>query len=273
MADRPILFTAPMIRALIREISAPGTGKTQTRRIMRLPTRTASGGPIYERPDMGGWEPTTHGGGKCFTCGPDGLQIPVPEMVGMWHRTTGVGIVTPHQAGDRLWVRETWAHYHTINHIRRTHGGAFSEVSDGLAGYRADGHDSIDDFREHIRLMSGCDLEAVEINGSRWRPSIHMPRWASRLTLYVSEVRVERLQDISEADAIAEGVECDSDGWRDYLMPQSQCCSTARDSYRSLWDSLNGPGAWEANSWVAAYTFAPRLGNIDTLPATIQEAA
>ncbi|MFG1454606.1 hypothetical protein V5F44_20490 [Xanthobacter sp. V2C-8] len=250
MTDLPILFSSSMILAILREIDAPGTGKTQTRRAISQAMQDA----YFDYDD---W------------CRNVSAGVPRSRQ---WEREFYLDRVRI-QPGDRLWVRETWAHYHTINHIRRTHGGAFSEVSDGLAGYRADGHDSIDDFREHIRLMSGCDLEAVEINGSRWRPSIHMPRWASRLTLYVSEVRVERLQDISEADAQAEGVECDSDGWRDYLMPQTQCCATAKASCATLWDSLNGPGAWEANPWVAAYTFAPRLGNIDTLPATLAEAA
>ena len=93
--------------------------------------------------------------------------------------------------GDRRWVQETWAHYHAINHIRRPDGRAFSEVSDGCAGYRADGFDTIEDFRQHIMLVSGSDIEAVEINGDRWRPSIHMPRWASRITLEVNGVSID----------------------------------------------------------------------------------
>jgi hypothetical protein len=92
---------------------------------------------------------------------------------------------------------------------------------------------------------------------------IHMPRRYSRLTLYVTDVRVERLQDISKEDARAEG--CPARGGDDGLDP--------RGWYRDLWDSINGPGAWDENQWVAAYTFAVRAGNIANLPATLEEAA
>jgi hypothetical protein len=92
-----------------------------------------------------------------------------------------------------------------------------------------------------------------------------MPRWASRLTLTVTDVRVQRVQEISEADAVAEGVESDSDGWRDYQMPNTQCCGTALESFRTLWDSLNAPRGygWDANPFVAAYTFTVARQNID----------
>lgn len=114
--------------------------------------------------------------------------------------------------------------------------------------------------------------ERQERQGRHALPQNLAPRALSRLTLYVTDVRVQRLQDISEEDALAEGVECDSDGYRDYLMPHTQCCVTPADSYRSLWDAINGPGAWEANPWVVAYRFVPRLGNIDTLPLTLEPA-
>ena len=76
----------------------------------------------------------------------------------------------------------------------------------------------------------------------RWKSSIHMPRWASRLTLLVTEVRVQRLQGISEEDAIAEG-----------MLPQWG--PTAAFAFRRTWESLHGPGSWEANPWVAAISF------------------
>lgn len=92
-----------------------------------------------------------------------------------------------------------------------------------------------------------------------------MPRWASRLTLIVTGVKIQRLQDISEEDAIAEGVERDSDGWRDYLMPHTQCCTNATDSFHTLWDHINGPGAWAANPWVVAYSYRAISKNIDLI--------
>lgn len=90
-----------------------------------------------------------------------------------------------------------------------------------------------------------------------------MCRWASRITLEITGVRVERLQDISEADAVAEGVErtVTGDGWRRYCAdPEQEAagltpCATAVDSYRSLWEQINGPGTWDANPWVWAVEF------------------
>jgi hypothetical protein len=111
--------------------------------------------------------------------------------------------------GDRLWVRETWA-------------PAFEPYE---FIYRADNVDPID----------------------RWRPSIHMPRWASRITLEVESVRVERLNDCSAEDALAEGV---SD--RD---PDTGAWQNPKEQYADLWESINGPGSWEANPWVWVVTF------------------
>jgi hypothetical protein len=111
------------------------------------------------------------------------------------------------------------------------------------------------------------DTEST-LDNPPWIPSIHMPRWASRLTLTVTDVRVQRLHEISDDDAVAEGCECDSDGWRDYLFPSTQCCGTARDSYRTLWNSLHGPDAWDANPWVVAVSFSVQHGNIDQIGCT-----
>lgn len=94
-----------------------------------------------------------------------------------------------------------------------------------------------------------------------WSPSIHMPRWASRLTLTVTEVKVERLQDISEDDAEAEGAyECEN-GWSYGGSPLAG--STARGAFYCLWNSIHGPGAWDTNPWVAAIRFTVAKGNID----------
>ncbi len=93
---------------------------------------------------------------------------------------------------------------------------------------------------------------------SRCKPSIHMPRWASRLTLEITAVRVERLQDISEADAIAEGVERVGDRFKQY-MPMFDGSAynpaLAKSSYSQLWESINGPGSWAANPWVWVVSF------------------
>lgn len=242
MSAHPILFSGPMVSALLA-----GT-KTQTRRAMK------------PQPDL---TPEVNDDGDAeFYIGDECVHIkPCPYG----------------QPGDLLWVRETWAHYHTVNRALRSGGRSFSELSDGFAGYRADGHDTIEEFRDHIRLMSGCDLEAVEINGNRWRPSIHMPRWASRLTLRITDVRVQRLQDISKADAAAEGVE-----WKTCPTRQTEASFNAQqmarrmgmaahyeaeilyvEGYRNLWNSINGHGSWDANPWVWAISFDVLRQNVD----------
>ncbi len=136
--------------------------------------------------------------------------------------------------GDRLWVRETWACLDS--HIRQGSRLAF----------RADTPDG----------------ECVRVDAP-WRPSIHMPRWDSRITLEITSVRVERLQAISEADAIAEGIERADDFfdcrcWRAYDEPKGSDVVFPDDpigSYASLWMSINGPGSWDANPWVWALEF------------------
>ena len=217
MADRPILFSAPMIRALL------DGRKTQTRRVL---TSYCEEPPAFVE--------------RGIITALDDRERPY-----RWPRT--------HATGGRLWVRE--AHYLT------------DDGDQEAAVY-------VDDADEHRSavLSMQADLHLSDAWAAphlKLRPSIHMPRWASRLTLYVTDVRVERLQDISEEDARAEGVECDTDGWRDYQMPRTQCCADPASSYRTLWDSINGPGAWDANPWIAAYTFAVRAGNIDSLPLTL----
>ncbi|MDZ5448888.1 hypothetical protein [Labrys sp. ZIDIC5] len=116
-----------------------------------------------------------------------------------------------------------------------------------------------------------------------WRrptlPSIHMPRWASRLTLTVTGVKVERLRDISEVDAWDEGIisfhrsaeRLDwpgaSDG--DVAAAIIETYGSARDAFRDLWEYINGPGSWEANPWVVALTFAVHTQNIDALKEAV----
>lgn len=119
--------------------------------------------------------------------------------------------------GHSLWVKETWARH---------------PDGDGVV-YRA--------------TDPGWDDEGQ----IKWRPSIYMPRTASRITLETTGVRAERLQDISERDAMSEGVERDGAGWRNYYHV------AARDSFASLWDSINGKRApWASNPWVWVVTFA-----------------
>jgi hypothetical protein len=226
-ADRPILFSAPMVRALLA-----GT-KTQTRR--RLDAWTDEPLAYVEA-------------GTIEALDPDDLPY-------RWPRT--------HAVGDRLWVREAHALLPRTAYRMSVGTGTIAQREHPTDGYTA----AV--FRE------GFDRSGRP----RWRPSIHMPRWASRLTLTVTDVRVERLQDICEADGIAEGIERLHHGWFPYGISTfmttvvdgrevpAQCCRTANDSYRMLWDMINGPDSWEANPWVAAYTFTVEHRNIDEVPA------
>ena len=130
------------------------------------------------------------------------------------------------QPGDRLWVRETFQRF----------------TDDGEILYKADpaGFEAMNELKRD---------ECLE---ARWRPSIHMPRWASRILLEITAVRVERLQDISEADARAEGVT--DGGCLNCGEPEPCACAQpapdARDSFCRLWQSINGPGSWADNPWV-----------------------
>lgn len=112
-----------------------------------------------------------------------------------------------------------------------------------------------------------------------WRPSIHMPRWASRLTLIVEAVKVERLQDISEADAQAEGLlpyphegpggmTVTSWHWL-HGKPEEETYCTPQYAFRALWNSINGADAWDANPFVVAVSFVVHRANIDALKAEV----
>lgn len=132
--------------------------------------------------------------------------------------------------GDRLWVREGFSGPHYQSKCRP------SEWSDSdPIWYWADGNPEGGDW-------------------TRNKPSIHMPRWASRILLEVTGVRVEKLRDISESDAKAEGARsADPATGRECILDPSM--GSYRLHYRDIWESINGPGAWDANPWVWVIEF------------------
>lgn len=217
MADRPILFSAPMVRAILREIEKPGAGKTQTRRILR-------DDHVYDDIASEAAEDFELRGWATFSRGEELCAAKVPYVV-----------------GDRLWVRES---------LERANGEA--------VGYPAD-----------LTWLPNTPWE--------WKrdrlPSIHMPRRLSRITLIVTGVRVERLQDISRDDAIAEGLSLVSDNieqfWRWPEPHHEQLWLSPVAAYQALWDRLNAARGygWEANPWVVVITFRPVLANIDSVEA------
>ena len=232
MSDRPIIFSAPMVRALLDR------RKTMTRRVIVPPAPFAVG---------------------------DDIEIPL-----------ATGSIKPKwQVGDRLWVREGgFLITHPNWHNPTTRQDVWEPV-----GWRHAADDAISGFNGHDPgpYIGDCSQKRS--------PSIHMPRWASRLTLTVTGVKVERLQEISEADARAEGVPavmegntgdeiycptCQGNGVHgalgaNYGATEVDCseCDTAKKRFANLWQSINGPGSWEANPWVACYSFTVERRNID----------
>jgi len=201
MKERPILFSAPMVRALLA-----GT-KTQTRRVVKPQ-------PVYG--DVQG----------LFQC----WQFPHKRGHLLYPNAKDqvIALCPYGQPGDRLWVRETFAAWWDTATGKRTH----------VMGYRADINDPDWD---------GFGADDPWWLDAKWEPSIHMPRNFSRITLEITGVRVERLQDISEEDAKAEGVERHAPACvvgRPYRVP-----------YSVLWESINGPGSWDANPWVWVVEF------------------
>lgn len=194
MKDIPIIFSAPMVRALL------DGRKTMTR---RLAWRTVKD--------------------------PADDKLTIRGLPASWQRV---------QPGDRLWVRE-----------------GLTVCSDGL-DYTADG----EQCHDLMRTTPHCD-EAAELWNRRAHidgpdlhrtgiPSIHMPRWASRLTLTVTATKVERLQAITELDARAEGLSHDP-------------FTLAKEQFEALWNHLHGSGAWDANPEVVAISFTVERRNVD----------
>ena len=207
MKERPILFSSAMVRALLA-----GT-KTQTRRAAKIDV--TMGRESILAPHLG----------KRYA----------PVYLLPENAIEAVACCPYGQPGDRLWVRESFAH------VYRTNTEPPARSPEDVA-YMADG------------------LKADPYVYGTWKPSIHMPRWASRITLEITSVRVERLQDISEADAKAEGI-TPHDVRQFWLFGASEARrasiyrEAAVEPYRQLWESINGPGSWGANPWVWAVEF------------------
>ena len=135
------------------------------------------------------------------------------------------------QPGDRLWVREAWA--------------PLFEEDTGFCGVRFAAGGMAEEDKRAGEYLDGTD---------RWRSPVCMPRWASRITLELVSVRVERLNEISEEDAIAEGIARFDGAWASYDKIMWRY-TAPENSFRSLWQSINGPGSWAENPWVWVVEF------------------
>jgi hypothetical protein len=223
--ERPILFSGPMVRAIL------DGRKTQTRRTVK------------PQPPIKEWF-QSESGQDCgfFNCKPNewrmsgAVGVARSEMGPVWPKdyTWRCPYGPP---GDRLWVRETHCKYGG-GFIYRADYGNLTPISDGIGG--------------------------------PWKPSIHMPRWASRITLEITGVSVERVHDITNADCVAEGIEPIGDeliikgtGFTVQAGRLDDRYSTVRQLYSELWESINGPGSWNANPWVWVVEFA----KVDALTA------
>lgn len=210
MTDRPILFSGPMVRAILEG------RKTQTRRVIK-----------HHHPEM----PEPH------SITPNGQS-----MICRWHSGIRHDIPAPFAVGDRLWVREAW---HTSKHY------------DDLKPSEMGGEEPICFEADDSVTSHGGKVD--DLDGRR-RPGMFMPRWASRLTLIVTDVRAERVQGIRFADAVAEGCK----GW---VAKDGVDGETPSEQFQDLWNSLNGPRGhgWDSNPWVVAITFGAHRTNIDQM--------
>jgi hypothetical protein len=232
VTERPILFSAPMVRAIL------DGRKTQTRRVVKRaaldaigfctdradeqPAESADLGLFYDRPDVedsrGLMRTAKHPEWLVFNAEyPDEGSLPIGQ---------GYGAV-----GDRLWVRETWA----MNPVRTF--GVMKPRGPADCVYRADG------------------TTAVSPGDFLWTPSIHMPRAASRITLEITGVRVERLREISGAGAEAEGVFAHVAPYSLDKVFRDQRGPRAIEYFGQLWTKINGPASWAANPWVWVIEF------------------
>jgi hypothetical protein len=227
MTDKPIIFSGPMVRALI------DGRKTQTRRVLKpQPRENVFWGPEWYAP---------------VKIDNHGEEYPGADVFGIYGEEWGQRI--PYAPGDRLWVREAWKS---------------DRAYDDLAPSEMGGDEPLIYVADNEVQRWGWKPDVLSRWG-RYRHARFMPRWASRLTLTVTDVRVQRLQEISDHDAWAEGVNPCEEGHACPGGPYGSCCGHFDyiGPFRTLWNSLHGPDAWSANPWVAAVTFTVERRNID----------
>jgi hypothetical protein len=220
VSDKPIPFSAPMIRALL------DGRKTQTRCIAK-----------FVKPHGDKWHVSNAHGGL-IGCADDDVCRDGPDYA-------------PYAVGDRLWVREAWRTAHAYDDLSPSQMGGEEPIC-----FEADGS------------QQTWGYPAISKIG-RLRPGMFMMRWMSRMTLVVTDVRVQRLQEISRDDAIAEGIDRVGGGiirWENWSTGvEGMHGQSPQAAYALLWNHINGADAWQKNPWVAAYTLTVHKSNIDAL--------
>ena len=232
MRERPIIMSGESVLAIL------GGRKTQTRRVMKP-----------QPPDDDG-----------KICGPEwftptvidrfGDEQPGAEIFGIYTEAGAWGIKSPYGApGDRFWVRETW----------RNQPQKFNKESRDYKDYEVE-------FQADFTVAeNACYGRRGGISPVKWRSPIYMPRWASRILLEITNVRVERLQDITEADVYAEGIDPDNwdylgrskgEAWRQEALEHIKNGNVI-GAFRCLWNSINAKRGypWSSNPWVWVIEF------------------
>lgn len=225
MKERPILFSGPLVRAIL------GGTKTQTRRVVKWRTLPWATGTNL-----------TFSGlslGNYCTGKPESGWVLRTMRDGCWNDVTRAAHSPYGKPGDRLWVRETWRPW------ERPEDGV-----DGIEFAADSGFRSIGNTREAASRW--VDVNDRPGKRGRWRPSIHMPRWASRINLEVTGVRVERVQEVTGEDVVAEGIELPID-----LGDLEDAYDEARTVFAALWDRINQKRGypWASNPWVWVVEF------------------
>ena len=239
--DRPILFRPELVKAIL------DGRKTQTRRIMKPQPQHYAGGvhpnhtAIHLAPYI-----DAYCGERKTPENPKGMSTNWWWWTEDDRQGPSIGRCPYGAPGDRLWVKEAWQYYD------------WDDDGRPKIRYRLDGEtlwrdppdewsDRVGDIWIELSDPTNYDIDNAA-RDRRWRSPMFMPRWASRVTLEITNIRIERVQDISEDDAEAEGV-------TPILVPPDGGSAPHVEGFARVWDSINGAGSWDTNPWVWAITF------------------